>query len=70
MQGDPIVDEVRRVRREIERKLGSDRKAFYQYLCKIQKPLGNRVVCRKPRRLTNSVVISKSAPGLQRLPAK
>ena len=51
MQRDPIVDEVRRVRHEIERKLGSDRDAFYRHVQKLQKALGDRVVCRKPRRL-------------------
>ena len=56
MQSDPIVDEVRRVRLEIERKLGSDREAFYRHVHKVQKALGNRVVCRKPpRRLALSM---------------
>jgi hypothetical protein len=55
MQSDPIVDEVRHVRREIERKLGSDREAFYRHVRKVQKAFGNRVVCRKPRRLVTAV---------------
>lgn len=76
MQCDLIVDEVRRVRREIGRKLGSDREAFYQHIRKIQKALGDRVVCRRPRRLAtccttpaiasqgiNSVRIQPVSPG-------
>ena len=55
MQCDPIVDEVRRVRHEIERKCGSDPEAFYRHLRKIQKALGVRVVCRRPRRLAISM---------------
>jgi hypothetical protein len=55
MRSDPIVDEVRRVRHEIERKCGSDPEAFYRHLRKIQQSLGARVVCRKPRRLAISM---------------
>jgi hypothetical protein len=61
MQNDPIVDEVRRVRREIERKLGSDKEAFYRHVCKIQKNAGDRLVCRKPRRLAGGGKPSKAA---------
>ena len=55
MQSDLIVDEVRRVHQEIERKLGSDREAFFRHMCKFQKTLGNRVVCRKPRPVVSSM---------------
>jgi hypothetical protein len=50
MQGDPIVDEVRRVRREIERELGSDQDAFYRHLRQVQKAFGDRLVSRTPRK--------------------
>ena len=53
MLDDPIVDEVRRVRNEIERKYGLDPEAFYRHLRAIQKPLGDRVVSRRPKPLTN-----------------
>ena len=55
MQSDPIVDEVRRVRRDIQRDFGSDGESFYRHLRRAQRPLGDRVVCRRPRRLTTSV---------------
>lgn len=61
MKSDPIVDEVRRVRHDIERMCGSDRDAYYRHVRKIQKALSTRVVCRKPRRLT--VSMKKVRPG-------
>ncbi|MBI4555985.1 MAG: hypothetical protein HY706_00250 [Candidatus Hydrogenedentes bacterium] len=53
MRSDPIVDQVRRTRRQIEQQIGSDAEAFYRHLRKIQKAYGQRVVCRKPKRLVN-----------------
>ena len=41
MQSDPIVDEVRRVRQEIERKLGSDREAFFRHRSSLQALAGD-----------------------------
>jgi len=55
MKSDPIVDEVRRIRRDIERELRSDPEAFYRHVRKVEKKIGKRVVCRKPKRLSSSM---------------
>ena len=51
MKPDPIVEEVRRVRHEIERRAGAGADALYRHVLKFQETLGNRLVSPKPRRL-------------------
>ncbi len=51
MLNDPIVEEVRRIRRDIEKEFGSDHEAFYRHVRETQKALGDRVVSRGPRPL-------------------
>ena len=51
MKPDPIVEEVRRIRLQIEREVGGGSEAFYRHMLKLQEGLGDRLVCRKPRRL-------------------
>ena len=63
MHSDPIVDEVRRVRLEIEREIGRGRKAFYRHALKLQKGLGDRLVYLGPQRLPKEL---KGAGALKR----
>ena len=51
MKTDPIVKEVRRIRRQIEDEAQRDPDLFYQHLKKIQEPLSDRLVCRQPKPL-------------------
>ena len=51
MKTDPIVEQVRHVRREIEDENRQDPELFYQHLKKIQERLSDRLVCRKPKPL-------------------
>jgi hypothetical protein len=51
MKTDPIVEEVRQVRRQIEDETQQDPELFYQHLKKIQEPLSDRLVCRQPKPL-------------------
>ena len=57
MKTDPIVEQVRQVRREIEDETQQDPELFYQHLKKIQERLSDRLVCRKPKPL---VTITKT----------
>jgi len=57
MKTDPIVEQVRQVRRQIEDETQQDPELFYQYLKKIEEPLSDRLVCRKPKPL---VTITKT----------
>ena len=57
MKTDPIVEQVRQVRREIEDETQQDPELFYQHLKKIQERLSDRLVCRKPKAL---VTITKT----------
>ena len=54
MQTDPIVEQVRQVRRRIEDENQQDPELFYQHLKKIQERLSDRLVCRKPKRLATT----------------
>jgi len=54
MKTDPIVKEVRQVRRKIEEENQQDPELFYQHLKKIQERLSDRLVCRKPKPLVTS----------------
>ena len=51
MLSDPIVDEVRRIRLDIEREYGGDLHAYCQHLRRIQKKFGDRLVSGKPKPL-------------------
>jgi len=51
MKTDPIVEQVRQVRKQIEDETHQDPELFYQHLKKIQIPLSGRLVCRQPKPL-------------------
>jgi len=51
MKIDPIVEQVRQVRRKIEDENQKDPELFYQHLKKIQERFSDRLVCRKPKPL-------------------
>jgi len=51
MKIDPIVEQVRQVRRKIEDENQQDPELFYRHLKKIQEGLSDRLVCRKPKPL-------------------
>ena len=51
MNEDPIVNEVRKIRRQIEQECGLDSKKYYQHLKTIQKKFAGRLVCRQPNPL-------------------
>jgi len=51
MKTDPIVEQVRQVRRQIESETQQDPELFYQHLKEIQGPLSDRLVCRQPKPL-------------------
>ena len=48
---DPIVQEVRRIRHEIDRECQHDPEKFYQHLKVSQEKLLGRLVCRRPKPL-------------------
>jgi len=54
MKTDPIIEQVRQVRRQIEDETQQDPELFYQHLMKIQEPLSDRLVCRQPKPLSNT----------------
>ena len=51
MPEDPIVQEVREVRHQIERECRHDPEKYYQHLKAIQEKLGERLVRRQPNPL-------------------
>ncbi|MBM4338503.1 MAG: hypothetical protein FJ110_03060 [Deltaproteobacteria bacterium] len=51
MKTDPIVKEVRRIRKQIENEAKRDPELFYQHLKKMQKPFSEQIVCRQPKPL-------------------
>ena len=51
MQNDAIVEEVRTIRRDIERECQQDPDKLFDYFQASQQKLGNRVVCRGPKLL-------------------
>ena len=51
MRTDPIVEEVRQIRHQIERQCQEDPEEFYKYLIACQKKLVGRLVCRRPKPL-------------------
>ena len=46
---DPIVEEVRAVRKAIEAECGSDRKKYQEHLRKIEQKYASRFVSRSPK---------------------
>jgi hypothetical protein len=56
MWKDPIVEEVRKARRQIEKEYGPDTDAFLQHIYDQQKKVKSRLVSRGPKkRLTRKV---------------
>ena len=51
MKTDPIVEQVRQVRKQIEKENQQDPEFFYQYLKRIQERFSDRLVCREPKPL-------------------
>jgi len=51
MTKDPIVQEVRKIRHEIERECEKDPDKYYQYLKSLQENLVERLVCRQAKPL-------------------
>ena len=49
MVKDPIVEEVRAVRHEIEKEAGRDPDAYYQHLKTLEEKWRDRLVRRKPQ---------------------
>lgn len=48
MYKDPIVEEVRQIRREIERQCGSSPDEYYEHLRRLQQQWQDRLVRREP----------------------
>ncbi len=49
MWSDPLVEEVRRVRHDIEQKCQHNSETFYQHVLEVQKSFANRLVRREPK---------------------
>jgi hypothetical protein len=49
---DPIVEEVRRIRHQIERECQENAQQYYEHVKAFQRKMGERLVCRKPKPLT------------------
>ena len=54
MKTDPIVQQVREIRRQIDDETQHDPELYYQYLKKLQRGLSGRLVCPKPKPLMTS----------------
>ena len=54
---DSIVEETRRVRKQIEQEFDHDTKKYLQYVYETQKQHGNKLVRRKPKSLRKRKVI-------------
>ena len=54
MKTDPIVKQVRQVRRGIEDENQQDPELFFQHLKRIQERFSDRLVCRKPKPLATT----------------
>jgi len=54
MRTDPIVEQVRQIRRKIDEETKQDTELLYQHLKKIQERLSDRLICRKPKPLVTS----------------
>jgi hypothetical protein len=51
MKADPIVDEVRAIRHQLEHETQQNPKLYYQRLMTLQQKLSARIVCRQPKPL-------------------
>jgi hypothetical protein len=51
MQRDPIIEEIRRVRHDIEAECQNDPQEFYKHIQQLQDKYLNRLVRREPRKL-------------------
>ena len=51
MSQDPIVEEVREIRHQIDKECGQDPEKYYQHFQKLQKKLQKRLVRRMPKPL-------------------
>ena len=60
MQKDPIVEEVRKVRREIEAECGNDGRKYYAHLIELQRKYADRLV--KHGSMPALTVAEKRAP--------
>lgn len=49
MDPDPVVAEVRKIRRQIEAEHGADFQSYYKHLLKVQRNLKKRLVRRQPK---------------------
>jgi len=55
MKADPIVEQVREIRRQVERETQQDPELYYQHLRKVQERFSGRLVCRQPKPLSIAV---------------
>jgi hypothetical protein len=51
MSRDPIVEEVRRIRRQIEAECDNDPQKLYDHMIDVQRKYKDRLVSRAPKRL-------------------
>ncbi len=51
MEADPIVEQVREIRHQVEREAHQDPELYYQRLRKLQETFARRLVCRQPKPL-------------------
>ncbi len=51
MKADPIVEEVRAIRHQLERETQQDAELYYQRLKTLQEKFSGRLVCRQPKPL-------------------
>lgn len=58
MYKDPIVEEVRQIRREIERQCGSYPDAYYEHLERLQQQWQARLVRREPKMVRQEKIAS------------
>ena len=49
MAQDPIIKEIRKIRREIETECQNDSQKYYEHILKVQEKYHNRLVRRKPK---------------------
>ncbi len=61
MKNDPIVEEVRKIRFEIEREYENDDEKYFQHLLSFQKKMKERLVSREPKRTSSQFNITQSS---------
>jgi hypothetical protein len=70
MYQDPIVEELRKIRQQIEQECQNDADLYYAHLLEQQKPHTARLVCRAPKPLlTCSSLNSKRTSDEKNLPS-